>query len=232
MIDLIVMLTKNDKTIKDAMSVFCSAKNSKAKYFGFKEEGLGLGQLKELSSAIKQSGKIPVLEAVVYDEKNALKSVQIAKELGCEALLGTCFFDSVFGLCRDFGLEYYPYVGKVEERPSVLNGSMEDISNHCYEVLQKGVKGINLLAFRHESIDGALLLEEVASKMLDFLSSKNYTSLPLCIAGSVDSYEKLSLIKRLKPRFFTIGTAFFENKFANTLQEQIDKVCEFISQDL
>lgn len=228
MTDLIVMLTKNDKTIKDAMSVFCSAKNSKAKYFGFKEEGLGLGQLKELSSAIKQAGKTPVLEAVIYDEKNALKSVEIAKELGCATLLGTCFFDSVFELCRDFGLEYYPYVGRVEARPSVLRG--EQIAKHSLEILQKGVAGINLLAFRHESIDGALLASDVADEISKFSMSRNYTSLPLCIAGSVDSYEKLSLIKRLKPRFFTIGTAFFENKFGNELKEQIDKVCDFMSQ--
>ena len=38
--ELIVMLTHNDRTVADAIDVFEAAKNSKAKYWGFKEVGI------------------------------------------------------------------------------------------------------------------------------------------------------------------------------------------------
>ena len=37
-LNLIVMLTHNDKTVKNAYEIFEKCKDSKAEYFGFKEE--------------------------------------------------------------------------------------------------------------------------------------------------------------------------------------------------
>ena len=51
---------------------------------------------------------------------------------------------------------------------------------------------------------------------------------PVCMAGSVNSYERLQEIKDVSPWAFTIGGAFFENKFDGTMKEQIDKVCEYM----
>ena len=52
---------------------------------------------------------------------------------------------------------------------------------------------------------------------------------PVCIAGSVNSFARLDEIKSAAPWTFTIGGAFFENKFAGTFEEQINKVCEYIN---
>ena len=52
---------------------------------------------------------------------------------------------------------------------------------------------------------------------------------PVCIAGSVDSYARLDEIKRAAPRLFTIGSAFFHHRFGDTLREQIDNVCRYMS---
>ena len=51
---------------------------------------------------------------------------------------------------------------------------------------------------------------------------------PVCVAGSVDSYERLDEIKKLNPWAFTIGSAFFDNKFGDGFAEQINKVCEYM----
>ena len=41
--------------------------------------------------------------------------------------------------------------------------------------------------------------------------------------GSINSYERLNLIKSCSPWAFTIGSGF-DNKFSGTFLEQIDKV--------
>lgn len=46
--ELIVMLTYNDLTIKNAYKIFTENKDSKAKMWGFKEEGLPLSEMKKL----------------------------------------------------------------------------------------------------------------------------------------------------------------------------------------
>lgn len=47
-LNLIVMLTHNDKTAMNAYDIFEQCKTSKAKFFGFKEKPLPLSKMKEL----------------------------------------------------------------------------------------------------------------------------------------------------------------------------------------
>ena len=51
--ELIVMLTHNDRTVADAAEIFEACKDSKAQYWGFKEEGLPLDQMKQLYARMK-----------------------------------------------------------------------------------------------------------------------------------------------------------------------------------
>ena len=51
---------------------------------------------------------------------------------------------------------------------------------------------------------------------------------PVCIAGSINSYQRLDEIKAADPWAFTIGGAFFENKFGGTFEEQINRVCKYM----
>ena len=62
--ELIVMLTHNDCTVKNAFEIFEECKNSKAKYWGFKEKGLPFEQMKDLFNYMKKCGKTTVLEVV------------------------------------------------------------------------------------------------------------------------------------------------------------------------
>ena len=52
---------------------------------------------------------------------------------------------------------------------------------------------------------------------------------PVCIAGSVNSYERIREVMETKTWAFTIGGGFFENKFKGTFPEQIDKVCDYMT---
>ena len=46
--ELIVMLTYNDVTVSNAYEIFEQCRNTKAVYWGFKEEGLSSEQMKKL----------------------------------------------------------------------------------------------------------------------------------------------------------------------------------------
>lgn len=50
---------------------------------------------------------------------------------------------------------------------------------------------------------------------------------PVCVAGSINDYQRLSVIKEVEPWAFTIGGAFFENKFPGSFNEQINVVCDY-----
>lgn len=52
---------------------------------------------------------------------------------------------------------------------------------------------------------------------------------PVCLAGSVSSYQRLDEVKDADSWTFTIGGAFFENKFDGTFAEQIDKVVDYMA---
>jgi len=215
-VELIVMLTHNDCTVKNAYRIFEQCKNSKAKFWGLKEKGLSLGQMKNLYAYMKECGKTTVLEVVAYTEDKCVQSAKMAVECKCDILMGTTFFDSINEFCKENNLKYMPFVGKVACRPSILEGDIEEMINEANEYLKKGVYGFDLLGYRYSG-DAATLSEKFVSQV----------KAPICLAGGIDSYKKLDEIKNFMPWAFTIGGAFFENKFGETHKEQIDKVYEY-----
>ena len=215
--ELVVMLTHHDLTVENAAEVFEQCCNSKAKYWGFKEEPLALGQMKSLFARMKECGKTTGLEVVAYTEKECLEGARKAVECNCDMLLGTMFFDSVNELCREHGLKYLPFVGNVQERPSVLSGSVDAMIAEAKSYLAKGAYGIDLLGYRFTG-DPVELNREFCAQV----------DAPVCIAGSVNSFERLDELKDCAPWSFTIGGAFFENKFGGSICEQINKVCDYM----
>lgn len=218
-LNLIVMLTHNDKTVKNAYEIFEQCKNSKAEFWGFKEEPLPLEEMKKLYKYMKSCGKKTVLEVVTYTEKEGLEGAKMAVECECDILMGTIYFDSINEFCQKNNLKYMPFVGKVIERPSILEGTIEDIINEANKLLEKGVYGFDLLGYRFTG-DAIELNKKFVSQV----------KAPVCIAGSVNSYKRLDELKNANPWAFTIGGAFFENKFGNDFCEQINKVCEYMEE--
>ncbi len=216
---LIVMLTYNDKTVLNASEIFEKCKNSSAEYWGFKEEGLPISQMKNLYNHIKSAGKTAVLEVVAYDEENCLKGAKMAVDCDCDILMGTMYFDSVNKLCHENNIKYMPFVGDVYERPSILSGDIDDMINKAKSYIEKGAYGIDLLAYRYTGDYHDLIKRFV-----------NEVNAPVCLAGSVNSYERLDEIKKISPWAFTIGSAFFDDDFGDNFLDQINTVCDYIKE--
>lgn len=214
---LIVMLTHNDQTVLEAPQIFEESKESKAEYWGFKEEPLPLPEMKKLYDKMKECGKTTVLEVVAYTEEECMAGAKMAVECDVDILMGTIFSDSINEYCKKHNMKYMPFVGKIREIPSVLEGSIDDMIAEAKEYLAKGVHGFDLLGYRYT--EDAYELNKRFVEEIDA---------PVVIAGSVDSYKRLDEIKEINPEAFTIGGAFFENKFDGTFKEQIDKVCEYM----
>ena len=215
--NLIVMLTHNDSTVLNAFEIFDRCKDSKAKYWGFKEKPLSHEKMKELCLYMKSCGKTTVLEVVEYTEAESLEGARLACDCGFDILMGTKYFDSVNELCRNKGISYMPFVGEVSERPSVLEGEVSDMLREAENCLKKGALGIDLLGYRYTG-NAYALIEEFIKKV----------NAPVCVAGSVDGFTRLDEIKALSPWAFTIGSAFFEKKFGDAFSAQIDRVIDYM----
>ena len=215
--NLIVMLTHRDRTVLNAAEVFEQCRNAEVLYWGMKEAGLPLSQMKPLFAHMKACGKKTALEVVAYTEQECMAGARMAAECGCDLLMGTRYFDSVCEFCRNNGLKYLPFVGAVEGRPSVLNGSAEEMIAEAQSYLQRGVFGIDLLGYRY--VGDAAALNRALVEAVDA---------PICIAGSINSYRRLDEVLRAAPWGFTIGGAFFEHCFGDDLCDQINAVCRYI----
>ena len=214
---LIVMLTHNDHTVENASEIFESCKNSKAQYWGFKEKPLPISEMKSLFSRMKSCGKTTFLEVVEYDEESGLHGAKIAKECGCDILMGTVFFDSINQFCKENNMKYMPFVGQITNRPSILEGSIEDMISEAKEYLAKGVYGFDWLGYRYTG--DPVKLNNAFVQAIEA---------PVCLAGSVDSYERLDEVIEANPWAFTVGSAFFDEKFGTDFHKQINNVCNYM----
>ena len=214
---LIVMLTYNDMTIKNASEIFESCKDTPVEFFGMKEEPLPEEEMKKLYSRMKECGKTTALEVVAYTDEECLKGAELAAHCGCDILMGTVFSDKVNDFCKQHGLKYMPFVGKVYDRPSVLEGDIDAIIEEAKGYIAKGAYGIDLLGYRYTG--DARELNRCLVEALDA---------PVCIAGSVNSYERLDELKEASPWAFTIGSAFFEKDYDDDIRTAINKVCDYM----
>ncbi len=216
---LIVMLTHNDRTVPNAAEIFEACKDTKAEYWGFKEDGLPLPEMKNLYARMKECGKTTFLEVVAYTEDECMEGARMAAECDVDILMGTTYADSINEFCKEHGIKYMPFVGQIKERPSVLYGTIEGMIEEAKSYLEKGVYGIDLLGYRYVG-DAVLLNKEFVA----------HVPVPVCLAGSVNSYQRLDELKETGSWTFTIGGAFFENKFEGSFAEQIDKVCDYMEE--
>lgn len=219
--ELIVMLTHNDRTVENAIEVFEGAKDAPAKYWGFKEVGLPEEKMTELVKKMKAAGKTTFLEVVAYTEEECLEGAKIGVRCGFDVLMGTMFFESVQKVAEDANMTYMPFVGKISGRPSILEGTIEGMIQEANTLAEvHGVQGFDLLGYRFTGDAVKLNAEFVKNVKGD-----------VCLAGSVASFERLDEVKATGAWAFTIGGAFFENKFGEgSFGEQIKTVIDYMNQ--
>lgn len=215
--ELIVMLTWHDYTVTDAAQVFEQCKDSAARYWGFKEHPLSLQQMQQLFARMRQCGKTTLLEVVAYTETEGLAAVHHAAQCHCDIVMGTKYSDTIRDYCHSHGLRYMPFVGTVTGRPSVLTGTVDDIVAEARSLVDKGVDGIDLLAYRYVG-DVPALMRAVTSAV----------DVPVVMAGSIDSHERLDQVCQSGAWAFTIGSAFFEHRFGESFGQQVDAVCRYV----
>lgn len=219
--EIIIMLTHNDVTVKDAAEVFEQCKDVESvKYWGFKNVGLPKDQMKALTTAMKAAGKTTFLEVVTYDEASCLDGAQTAIDCGFDYLMGTLYYDSVAKLLKDNGMSYLPFVGKVSGSPSILEGTNEEIIQDAKNMMAKGITGFDILAYRHV-IDG----EKLA---YDFCKA---VDAQICIAGSINSFKRIDTMFDIGPWTFTMGSALFTKNFVpeGSFRDNLVAVAEYMA---
>jgi len=219
--EIIIMLTHHDVTVQNAAEVFEECKDLPVKFWGFKNVGLPKDQMKALAGAMKAAGKTTFLEVVTYDEASCLDGAQTAIDCGFDCLMGTLYYDSVAKLLKDNGMEYMPFVGKVSGSPSILEGTNEEIIENAKELMAKGIKGFDILAYRHV-VDG----EKLAYEFCKAVDAK------ICIAGSINSFARIDTMFDIGCWAFTMGSALFTKNFVaeGSFRENLKAVADYMAQ--
>ena len=218
--DLIFFLTYSDVTVYNAIDVFEETKGMDVKYFGFKDVGLPKEKLKELHTRMKKEGKTTFLEVVTATKEDNVRSTKMAVELGIDYLIGGTYVKETLPLIKGTSIKYFPYIGKIVGHPCLLRGTIQEIVKDAKRVEGLGAGGIDLLAYRYDR-DPVKLIESV----------QKVAKIPMIVAGSIDSFERVRKMLDLNVWAFTIGSAFFDKKFVTegTLNDQIKAVVKEIS---
>ena len=177
-------------------------------------------ELKRLVRHMKEAGKTTCLEVVSLSEKEGLEGAKLAVESGFDILMGTVFFQSIHDYLKDKPIQYYPFPGHVHGHPSILDGTIEEIIDHACFLEAQGVHGMDLLAYRFIG-DARKLLKEVVRA----------TQVPIVSAGSVATFERIAEVWEAGAWGFTIGGAFFEEKFVpgGTFTENVQAVSDWLA---
>ncbi len=202
--DFIFMLTRNDRTVEDAMDHLAVAQRLGIAHIGFKDIGLPFDRLRELSDAIRGSGATSYLEVVSLDRASEIASARAGATIGVDVLLGGTHPADVLPILAGTGIRYYPFPGQVTGHPSVLHGPAEDIIASARALADlEGVHGLDLLAWRYDSEVEALIAGVCGA-----------VRKPVIVAGSIDRPGRIAAAARAGAAGFTIGTAALDGAFA------------------
>ncbi len=203
MIEFIFMLTHNDATVENARDVMVELQESGLRYVGFKDIGASPAVLSDVTTLAHEAGMEVMLEIVTTSKDDELRSLRAALEIGVDWVLGGTHPEAGVEILRGSGAFYCPFPGTVEGHPSVLKGSQEQIAAHARELsATEGVHGVDLLAYRHETLDPLALTRAVVAAVDG----------PVIVAGSVASLEQIAALQSTGAWGFTIGGAIFEGR--------------------
>jgi indole-3-glycerol phosphate synthase len=211
----ILMLTKNDLTLQNAPEVFEELKDTGVNHIGFKDIGLPMEKLKTLVEKMKRQGMKTYLEVVSESEEANIRSVKNALELGVDYLVGGTYVEQTLKLFNGKHPKYYPYIGRIVGHPCLLRGTIDEIVADGRKKEGMGIDGINLLAYRYDQDPLKLIRTLLAS-----------VKIPVIVAGSIDSFERVRKMKELNVDGFTIGGAILDKKFVpnGSLADQVRAV--------
>lgn len=202
--DFIFMLTRHDRTVENAADLVETVRTAGVRHIGFKDIGLPFAGLQVLARAIRQAGARIYLEVVSLDRESELRSVRVGIALGVDYLLGGTHVDDVLRLLDGTAIRYYPFPGRINGHPSVLEGTEAEIVRSAAALAARpGVHGLDLLAYRFAG-DVPALMRRVCRAVADK---------PVIVAGSLDRAERIRVAASAGAAGFTVGTAAFDGAF-------------------
>jgi hypothetical protein len=215
MSEFILMLTRDDVTVSNAEELLDDVLETEVKHVGFKDVGLPPEQMRNLVERLRDAGRSIHLEVVSLSEEAELRSAEIGRSLEVDYLIGGTRWREVAPLIAETPIKYFPYPGEIFDHPAKLEGDVERISADANEMVGS-VDGINLLAFRHTTLAGMDVLRGVLANV----------SLPVIVAGSIDSVARVREVAASGAWAFTIGGAVLDGRVepGAPLRSQIEAV--------
>lgn len=220
-IQVIAMLTHDDKTVPNALEAFEANKHARTACWGFKDIGIAPADAVALVRAMKAAGKTTFLEPLLEDEESCLRAAAMAADCGFDAVIGMVYNEKAHALLKANGIRYLPTCGRRAGLPRMLYGAPAQIVADARRLtLDCGADGVCLSTFRYVEGD-----PEAMS-----LAVNQAVSADLIISGGINDFGRLDFVKRLKPWGFTIGSALFMGKFGKgmPLAAQLDCVQDYI----
>jgi len=203
MIEFVFMLTHHDATVPTALEVLDEIKGAGLRYVGFKDVGASPQRQRELACAAHDAGLQVMLEVVSTSAVAELTSLRAAVDAGVDWVLGGTHPGEGELLLAGTGIRYCPFPGRIVGHPSVLEGDLAEIAADARSLTARpGVYGVDLLAYRHRSIDPVALTSAVVAA----------ADGPVIAAGSVAGADQIHALAGAGAWGFTIGGAIFEQR--------------------
>lgn len=201
MTEFIFMLTRNDRTVENALEVLDSLEGSGLVHVGFKDVGATPELQRQLTERAHELGMTVYLEVVSIDAADELKSLNAAVAAGVDWIVGGKFAAQGLEVLSGTGIKFAPFPGRVVGHPSALEGSIEEIVAHAQELVAlDGVHGVDVLAYRNKSVDVPALMTALVEAL----------DAPVIVAGGVVGDEQIRAITEAGAWGFTIGGAIFD----------------------
>jgi DhnA family fructose-bisphosphate aldolase class Ia len=216
-IEFVFMLTHNDATVADARAVVDEVDGTGLRYIGFKDVGASVETLRDVTAAAHHAGLEVMLEIVTTNADDEARSLRNAHDIGVDWVLGGTHPDLGADALRGSGILYCPFPGIVTGHPSVLGGDLEHVAQHARALTAApGVHGVDLLAYRHHSVDPLALTRAVVDA----------ADGPVIVAGSIATLEQVEQLERAGAWGFTVGGAVFEHRFpgGESVRAQVETI--------
>ncbi len=217
--DFIFMLTRNDSTIEDAGQLVDAVCDLGVRHIGFKDIGVPRATMQELVTRIRQRGGVCYLEVVSTTPQAVIQSLEAARTLGVDRILGGTDLDGARRILGDLS-DYFPFPGRPVGHPTRLEGSSALIADHCALACAVGCGGVDLLAYRATQAEPLDLVRAARQALSEG---------KLIVAGSVNSERQIHALAQAGADAFTIGSAVFDGSFSpakGSLRGQILDILE------
>jgi hypothetical protein len=215
--DFIFMLTRHDRTVDDAGDQIDAVCDLGVTHIGFKDVGVSPATMRELVRVMRRRGAVCYLEVVSTSPDAVLRSLQVARDLGVDRVLGGTDLDAATRILGDLA-GYFPFPGHPIGHPTQLEGSPALVAEHSRKAQAMGCGGVDLLAYRATEADP---LDLVRAARAALPGGK------LIVAGGISTKRQIDALAEAGVDAFTIGSAAFECAFSpekRSLRGQIEDI--------